>query len=66
MAQSVLEILEQGTVLESHAEADLEPWGTGPQYRAPETVRIARGLPSELQKVTDELAFELRSHRKKR
>ena len=66
VAQSVLEILEQGTVLESHGEAADEPWGTSSQYQAPETVRVARRLPSELQELNDELAFALRSHRKKR
>lgn len=66
VAQSVLEILEQGTILDSHAQVDEGLWGTSGQYQAPETVRVARKLPSKLQKVTDELAFELRSHRMKR
>ena len=67
VAQAVLEILKQGTILASHAEADEEPWGTSAQhYQAPETMRIAQRLPSTVQKQTDELAFALRSHRKNR
>jgi len=66
VAKSVLEILQQGTVLGTSGEPNGELLGTGGQYQSPETLRVARKLPSKLQKATEELAFELRSHRKKR
>ena len=66
VAQSVLEILQQGTVLRNHGETADELWGTSGQYQAPETLRITRRLPSRLQSGIDELAFKLRSHRKTR
>ena len=64
VAQSVLDMLEQGSVLASPEEADDRLLGTTGQYHSPELVRINQKLPSTLQNVQDELAFLLRSHRK--
>lgn len=66
VARSVLEILAQGTVVGKGHDSAEELLSTTGQYQAPESLRIARKLPTKLQSVTDELAFELRSHRKNR
>ena len=65
VAKSVLSILQQGTILGTGGESDETVFGTTGQYQSPETVRVSRKLPSRLQNATDELAFELRSYRKK-
>ena len=66
VARSVLDVLQQGTVLRSSRNANKGLLDTSGQFQAPETVRVARRLPSNLQKATEELAFQLRSYRKNR
>lgn len=65
VGKSVLSILQQGTILESPGDPPEGILGPTGQYQSPETVRVSRKLPSKLQRATDELAFELRSYRKR-
>jgi hypothetical protein len=65
VGKSVLNILQQGTILESSGDVPEGLIGPTGQYQSPETVRVSRKLPSKLQRATDELAFELRSYRKR-
>ncbi len=66
VAKSVLEILDLGTVIGHPQETEGGLWGASGQFQAPETLRVARSLPPRLQRATDALAFQLRSHRRNR
>lgn len=64
VAKSVLDILQQGTVLRNPGAPNEMFLQTSGQYKAPEALRVTRELPPDTKMATEELAFALRSHRK--
>jgi hypothetical protein len=63
VAEAVRDVLGQGAIV-SVGDETLQELPAGTAFTSPEEVRIHKKIPKELIDVRDNLAFELRTHRR--